>query len=38
MVDETNAAVVEIEGMQVEALQWCKRVMLLHETKGLVKK
>ena len=38
MVDETNAAVVELEAMQVEALQWCECVMLRHEMQGLVKK
>ena len=38
MVDRMNAAVVERGAMQVEALQWYERLMLLGETKGLVEK
>ena len=38
MVDGTNAAVVEIEVMQVEALRLCGLLMLRHETKELLKK
>lgn len=38
MVDGMSGAGVEREGLQVEMLQWCERLILCHETKGLWRK
>ena len=37
MVDGTNAVAVERGGLQLEALPWSERPMLLRETKASVK-
>lgn len=38
MVDGTSGGGVERGGLQVEMLQWCERLILGRETKGLERK